>query len=93
LGALTESCIQKIKRGKPLRLSPFLRRDEKFRRKDLESEPQSELHLSRVITLRAHDTEGRGTRWINAETRLCVSHSRICEDRMVENVGEDILEL
>src|SRR6266849_8942373 len=98
--AITELCSQligtammldtSIKTGKAIWPSPFPQRVFETRWKRLEAEPDSKLHLPGVIALTVDNTEGRRRGWINALGKE--RGVRICEHRMVEHVGYDILE-
>ncbi len=80
-----------IKTGKAIWPSPFPQRVFETRWKRLEAEPDSKLHLPGVIALTVDNTEGRRRGWIDALGKE--RGVRICEHRMVERVGYDILEL
>src|SRR5260370_13119088 len=83
---------KKRKRGRPDWPCTFSRRVDETRRKKLESEPDAELHLPGVVALAVHHAESR-RRWIDAKAGLRVSDGWIREHRVIEHVGDDILEL
>ncbi len=62
-------------------------------RKKLEREAQTELHLPRVVALRAHDTEAPSVSRVDADAGLSITNSRIFEHGMVEQVGNGVFEL
>src|SRR6266849_5796299 len=73
-----------MKTGKAFCPSPFSQRAVKTRRKKLETEPDTKLHLPGVIALRTNYTPA---------PRICNIVGWIIERRMVEQVGDDELEL
>src|ERR1700693_5553348 len=79
------------KTGKAFWPSPFSKREFETRWKKLETEPDTELHLPGVIALAVHNTEGGRRGWIDALGKE--RGVRICEHRVVEYVGDDVLEL
>src|SRR5690242_14864102 len=70
-------------------LSPFC----KVHADVLEREPDTELHLPGVVTLSADHAEGTRIGGVNAKASLRISRSWVGEDRVVEQIGDDILKL
>src|SRR5216684_3198504 len=81
---IVPAATEKGKRGRPDWPSPFSRRVDETRRKKLEAEAQTKLHLPRRIPLRV---EYPPTAWIRNIL------SRVGKHQVVENVQEEELDL